>query len=105
MIKTQISKIVELIRNASHPKKIILFGSQARGTATQNSDFDILVILAQVTDRRHEMVKLGRLIKTLGIRADILVVSEKTFHEWCDTPGSIYYEAAQEGQVILDEAA
>ena len=105
MVKTQVSQIAELIRNACHPKKIILFGSQARGTATQTSDFDIMVILDQITDRRQEIVKLSRLIKPLGIRADIVVVSEKTFSEWCDTPGSLYYEAAQEGRIILDEAA
>jgi len=41
VIKTVCDRIV----NKFHPQKIILFGSQSKGTATSNSDLDLLVIL------------------------------------------------------------
>jgi hypothetical protein len=33
---------------------------------------------------------------------DIIVVSDKVFHEWVDTPGTVIYEAASEGQVLYE---
>ncbi|MFQ5456065.1 MAG: nucleotidyltransferase domain-containing protein [Nitrospirota bacterium] len=45
MIDEQIlSKIVERLVVRFQPHKIILFGSQARGTADNRSDVDILVV-------------------------------------------------------------
>ena len=36
------------------PKKIILFGSQAKGTATEKSDLDVCVVID--TDKKHATV-------------------------------------------------
>jgi predicted nucleotidyltransferase len=101
----KILQLVDIIRRESKPSMIILFGSQARGTATEVSDFDIMVVMVHLADRRREMVKLARLVSGLGVRTDILVVSEKTFQEWRDTPGNIYFEAAQDGRVLFDDQA
>jgi len=51
------------------------------------------------------MVNIRRLLLPLGGRVDVLVVTEKTFEEWHETPGNIYFEAAQDGQVLFDEKA
>ena len=61
-----------------------------------------MVILDHVTDRRREMVKIHRLLFSLGIRVDVLVVTEKTYEEWCETPGNVYFEAAQYGRILFD---
>jgi predicted nucleotidyltransferase len=39
-----------------HVKRIILFGSQARGDATEKSDYDLVVILDQKTSAFREAV-------------------------------------------------
>ncbi len=39
-----------------HPEKIILFGSRANGTATPDSDIDLLVVL----DDEHPLARLKR---------------------------------------------
>jgi uncharacterized protein len=49
MDKTSVGKIVDLFcqglkTKGIHPKKIILFGSYALGTHTEDSDIDILVV-------------------------------------------------------------
>ena len=38
-----VQKVVREVAHVAKPKKIILFGSRARGDARQNSDFDIAV--------------------------------------------------------------
>ncbi len=43
-IPASISKLIERIAIQARPKKIVLFGSRARGNARENSDFDLCVI-------------------------------------------------------------
>lgn len=51
-----IKKIADMMRDFFPEARTLLFGSQARGTATQTSDIDILVILPD-TYHGHEFVR------------------------------------------------
>lgn len=95
-----ISRAVSLLHQAAPGATIILFGSHARGQAGKQSDLDVLVVEPEVAARREEMVRLRDVLRPLRIPADVLVVSEKTFQEWRDTPGTILYEASREGRVF-----
>ncbi|MBM3745581.1 MAG: nucleotidyltransferase domain-containing protein [Acidobacteria bacterium] len=102
MQRITIAKLTEVLVQAAHPKRIILFGSEARGEASGDSDLDVLVVEEKVSDRMAEMVRLNRLLRPLKIAVDLLVVSEDKFQYWRDTPGNVYYEAATEGQVLYE---
>jgi len=103
MISEQkIKEAVEKIRESTHPVKVILFGSYARGEARDDSDIDLLVVEKKVESRHKEMVRLQELILPLDLIAEVLVVSEKVFNEWQDTPGNLIYYAAQEGKVLYE---
>ena len=97
-----IQEVVDILRKAADPVKIMLFGSYAQGNPTEDSDLDLLVIERKLRTRRREMVRLRRLLRPLRIPVDIVVVSEKVFIEWSDTPGNIFYEAASEGRVMYE---
>ena len=97
-----IQEAVDILRKAADPVKIMLFGSYAQGRPSEDSDLDILVIERDVQTRRKEMVRLRRLLRPLRIPVDIIVVSEKDFNEWADTPGNICHEAASEGRVMYE---
>jgi predicted nucleotidyltransferase len=99
-----VAMVTKLLIEAAHPKRIILFGSSARGDAGTESDLDIMVVEEQTPDRHGEMVRLNRLLRSVGIPVDLLVVSEEKFNYWRDVPGNVYFEAATEGR-ILHEAA
>src|ERR1700687_86109 len=86
--------------HADQPKRIILFGSQARGDAAPHSDFDIMVVEEKPANRFAEMVRMNRLIRSFDIAVDLLVVSDEKFQYWRETPGNVYYEAATRGQVL-----
>ena len=98
--QSTVAKAVELLRQAAPEATIIVFGSCARGDATEDSDLDVLVVEPEVTDQWGEMVRLRDALRPLRIPADVLVVSQKTFEEWADTPNTVLYEAAQEGRVF-----
>lgn len=89
---------------AAHPKRIILFGSQARGEASNHSDFDIMVVEEKPANRFEEIVRLNRLLRSFNVAIDLLVVSDEKFQYWRDTPGNVYYEAATEGLVLYEAA-
>ncbi len=99
-----IKKLTELLIEAAKPKRIIMFGSQARGEASEDSDLDVMVVEEGVSDRAGEMVRLNRLLRSLDIPVDLLVVSAEKFNYWCDTPGNVYFEAATEGEVLYEAA-
>jgi uncharacterized protein len=95
-----VHKALELLREAAPDATIILFGSAARGEANEDSDLDFLVVEPKVTSRREEIVRLLDALRPLRIPVDVLVVSQKTYEEWADTPSTVLYEAAREGRVF-----
>ena len=99
-----VSNLTGVLVQAAHPKRIILFGSQARGDAAPHSDFDIMVVEEKPANRFGEIVRLNRLLRSFDVAIDLLVVSDEKFQYWRDTPGNVYYEAATGGQVLYEAA-
>lgn len=97
----------EMLQTAIHtlaadgaPRRIVLFGSYARGDATDESDIDLLVIEDEVPNRAREMVRLRRLLRPLRVPADVLVYSTDEVRCWGHQPGSALYWALREGKVV-----
>ena len=87
------------------PARIILFGSQARGTASDRSDVDLLVICPLTGSRRGLMVAMDRALKGLGIARDIVILTPEEFERDRQIPGTIARPAWREGKVLYDSAA
>jgi len=97
-----VEELTGVLVQAAQPRRIILFGSQARGDAATHSDFDIMVVEEKPANRLAEMVRLNRLLRSFDIAVDLLVVSDEKFQYRRDTPGNVYYEAATTGQVLYE---
>lgn len=91
---------VKAVTADGRAKRVVLFGSYARGDATDESDLDLLVIEDEVTNRAEEMVRLRRLLRPLRVPADVLVYSAEEITRWGDQPGSALYRALREGKVV-----
>jgi len=94
-----------LIAVAQGPVKVILFGSYARGDASEDSDLDLLVVEKEIPDPTGEYVRLREAIGAVGFGVDLLVFSEAEFErrrDWCSTP---VYWAIREGRVLHASAA
>ena len=57
-----IQQVVERLVKAANPSKVILFGSYARGDATEDSDLDLMVIEQEVQNAGEEMIRLHRAV-------------------------------------------
>jgi uncharacterized protein len=70
----QIQAVVRRIVEGYAPDRIILFGSYAYGTPTEDSDLDLLVIKAGIGSGRTERaLAVRRLLRGTGTPLDILV--------------------------------
>ncbi len=53
-----LAEVIDRIVRKFHPVKIILFGSWARGSAREDSDLDLLVVLPKTEHKRKSVVSL-----------------------------------------------
>lgn len=66
-----VKKYVKKVLENYNVKTIILFGSYAKGTATEDSDIDIAVVTDDIkTDRFDEEVNLMRLRRDIDLRIE-----------------------------------
>ena len=96
--KTIDQAVQRLLDAAPTGSEVILFGSYARGDATEDSDLDFLVVEPVLDSRRHEMVRLRAVLRTLRIPVNVLVVSRDAFQSWKERPNNVIFEAVREGR-------
>jgi predicted nucleotidyltransferase len=53
--ETEIRRLTGCLVEKFNPEKVILFGSQAKGTATQRSDIDLCVVADIETENKREL--------------------------------------------------
>ena len=95
-------KVKEQLVAGFHPEKIILFGSQARGTADDRSDIDILVICSFVGKRRHLMIEMDRALGSLDYAFDIIILTPEEFRRDSRIAGTVGRYASREGKVLYE---
>lgn len=90
----QLSKtIVSLV----HPKRIILFGSGARGEMGPHSDLDLLVVMPDGIHRRQTTDKIHLGLWDFGFATDVIVVTEDDIARYGSNPYMVIYSALKEG--------
>ncbi|OIP75966.1 MAG: hypothetical protein AUK07_00475 [Parcubacteria group bacterium CG2_30_36_21] len=95
-------QIRERILSKFKPEKIILFGSQARGTADEKSDIDLLVIASITEDRFIMMNKMCSWLLALNHAFDVIILTEKEFERDKKYPGTIARYATKEGIILYE---
>ena len=91
----QIQAMVNTIVEKFHPQAVYLFGSYARGEATEDSDLDFLIEKRGLLNRRQEMTAVRRVLPH-SIAIDVLVCEEDHVRRWEKVPGSIFYNIREE---------
>ncbi len=80
--------ITEQILAREQPEAIYVFGSQAKGTAGEGSDIDLLVVGPSRLSRAHRGKYLRSALAASSYRFDILCYTAEELAEECSTPGS-----------------
>jgi predicted nucleotidyltransferase len=96
----KIEELTQLIVQAAHPLRIILFGSAARGHMGINSDLDILVVMPDGAHRRRTAGSLYRALSGFGYPKDIVVVTEDDVRRFGNEPSLVICPALKEGKEL-----
>ena len=87
-------------------KRIVLFGSVARGDEGPDSDLDLLVVLDHIepAERAHLISSVRRAISARA-PIDVFVTDLAEYERRKDVIGSMLYWPAREGQVVYERAS
>ena len=99
-----IEEIIERIASNYKPEKVILFGSYAYGTATEESDLDLLVIVKSSKQPRYQRARGIRkhLWGIADIPKDILVYTEEEIKEWKEVEEAFITSIMKKGKVLYE---
>jgi predicted nucleotidyltransferase len=95
-VSRMVARIVQIVR----PRRIILFGSAARGQIGPHSDVDLLVVMPDGIHRRRTAQAIYLGLNGVGIAKDIVVVTEADVRMYGDNPSLVLFPALREGREI-----
>ncbi len=98
-------EVIECLVAEFDPLKIILFGSRATGEADERSDFDLLVVLPEVSDRHATMVAMLVALGHLAIPIDVIPTDPIEIALRENEPGSLIKSALEDGDVVYERVA
>lgn len=98
---TALVEVMRRLKEAYRPERVYLFGSQARGDAGPDSDFDLLLIVPDNADPERQGSRLAyeRLWGT-GTAADVLVWTKSRFDARVHLPASLPATILREGHLL-----
>lgn len=98
---------LEIVKNLQPLKadKIILFGSYAYGTPSEDSDLDICIIKKHIKSKIKEKRKIRELLGDLDISKDILVVDAEYYQTHSDENwiNTTLYDVKHKGEVLYEK--
>ena len=100
--KVNIDEVVKIFLEQYGPvEKIILFGSQARGTGDQYSDLDLIVL------KKTEQPFVTRLVEVplLPVHADVFVYTPEEFEQMQENENPFLMNALESATVVYERLA
>lgn len=97
---SDIQQIASTIEEAVHPVQVLLFGSYAEGTATEDSDLDLLVVMESTEPRYKRGAYLRGLFWPPKAPMDILVYTPEEVNRWNGVPNHVLTNAFKTGRVL-----
>ncbi len=97
-----IQHIVEVIITRLSPRRVILFGSYARGETGPDSDVDLFIELDPPLPARGRSRQIKRLFDPYPCPMDIVVYSPEEVAYWKQAPASLVASVLREGKVLYE---
>ncbi len=94
--------IVNTIVGRLSPRRIILFGSYARGEAGQDSDLDLFVELDSPLPARGRATRIKQLFDPYPFPMDIVVYTPDEVNYWKQAAASLVSSVLREGRVLYE---
>ncbi|MBS1789509.1 MAG: nucleotidyltransferase domain-containing protein [Acidobacteria bacterium] len=98
-----IKRLCKQISDAFAPEQIILFGSQAYGTPTPDSDIDLLVVMHYESSHSAQAIQILNQLNVLA-PIDLLVRSPEEVRERIEIGDNFMREIFERGKVMYEAA-
>jgi uncharacterized protein len=95
------SMIERIVRNFD-PLRIILFGSRATDLARPDSDYDLLIVLPKVENKRQTTIQIRRALNGSLASKDIIVTTPDEIAIKGNTLGLVLRPALRTGKVVYE---
>jgi len=99
----QLEKYAQRIGSEFHAERVILFGSYAQGSATEDSDVDLLVVAETSLPPGRRYAAVRRLLSDCPAAFDIIVKTPDEYVRWRSVVNNIVYFADKYGRVIYEQ--
>jgi predicted nucleotidyltransferase len=100
-----VEKMTRRIVEDFHPRRIILFGSHARGEARATSDLDLLIVAPSNQPRWQRVAPVYRALAGLGIPKDIVWWTPEEIAGWQNVKSHFINTVLREGRVLYENRA
>lgn len=96
-----LTEVVRRLVAELRPERIYLFGSRARGDATGDSDYDLMILLPYPVDQPYPLeVQALRALRDLHLAVDTLVMSGDRFEWLSGAAASLPATIKREGRLL-----
>jgi len=98
----EIYRRVSMAANSLHAREAWIFGSYARGEASEYSDVDILFVVDDTSSHMLLIQAARKLMRDWHVPKDILVYRSNEFQDWQKVVGSLCYRVKMEGVQVYE---
>ena len=96
----KLAEVVRRLVDEFKPDRIYLFGSRARGDASDDSDFDILMVVPHSTDRMVQRMAMARdVVSEIKLPTEIIVHTRDQFDRQASVVTSLAATVIREGRL------
>jgi len=100
--ETRLQELLQRLIERVQPERVVLFGSYADGTATDESDIDLLVILESDLRRDRRQEAISRALRPRRVPLDILAYTPDEVQRCLEMPTSFVGHILATGKVLYD---
>lgn len=97
----RLADAVRRLVDALHPRQIYIFGSQARGDASEDSDFDLMVVVDDSDEPQYRRAQYAYgFLYGVGIPLDVFVYTREEFDWLVPAAASLPAAVQREGRLL-----
>jgi predicted nucleotidyltransferase len=98
-----LDEITKRLAESIHPERIYLFGSHAAGIADQDSDVDLLIVVPDTNQSRHDLALKGRAnLRDFIIPMDLVVCTHSEIEKWENVKCTLIYTVMRKGKLLYE---
>ena len=96
-----LAAIAKTLMDATNAHAVVLFGSRAKGTDDEDSDYDLCLVIPDDTPSGSiSLVKLWALVGDRGLSIDLIAITRSRYFKAAREINSVAHEVWESGAII-----